>query len=166
MRSAQALRSLRKSTNAKRPKRGACILLVAGAGLGVSSLIRFAHKWLLPGLARREATSLRLASPHASKAVCSLPVRNEKRPPHGRPYLILLRGEAWSQIFPRRRSEILRPRLAVSPTGSASLRPASPDAKYSSTSLPPQKHKCKTPQGGACILLVAGAGLAPATSRL
>ncbi|HEY4522262.1 MAG TPA: hypothetical protein VJH91_01325, partial [Candidatus Paceibacterota bacterium] len=48
--------------------------------------------------------------------------------------------------------------LAVSPTGSASLRPASPDAKYSSTSLPPQKHKCKTPEKGRLHFACCGGG--------
>lgn len=45
--------------------------------LGVSSLIRFAHKWLLPGLARRKATWLRLSS-SGRKQNCLLSSRTQK----------------------------------------------------------------------------------------
>jgi hypothetical protein len=48
------------------------LLFARAMGFGASSLIRFAHKWLLPGLACAFGTWLRLSNPSASKAVYSL----------------------------------------------------------------------------------------------
>ena len=85
--------------------------------------------------------------------------RKRKRPVWGVFVLSVLRGRAWPRIFPRRRSEIPRPRLAAARARAASLRPASPDAKCVGTSLPSHKHqKQKRPRGALCFFACCGGG--------
>lgn len=77
-------------------------------------------------------------------------------------------GLAKNIFFCRRRRKFLRPDFATRPTWMGTPQNlASPDERVPRT-LPPPSDKIQEspPQGRAFLYFVAGAGLAPATSRL
>lgn len=70
------LRACPRRGTQKTPCSARCCFVEVGR-IGVSSLIRCAHKWLLPGLACRKATWHRLSILRGSKAVCFLHLQHK-----------------------------------------------------------------------------------------